>query len=62
MGVELSRFVEPDLEDIADYIAQDNPERALSFLAEIRAKLVLVGNNPLRIGSGLRSAKKRASQ
>jgi toxin ParE1/3/4 len=47
MRVELSRFIEPDLEAIADYIAQDNPERALSFLAEIRAKLVLVGNNPL---------------
>jgi toxin ParE1/3/4 len=47
MRVELSRFIEPDLEAIADYIAQDNPERALSFLAEIRAKLILVGNNPL---------------
>lgn len=47
MRIQLSRFVEPDLEAIADYIAQDNPERALSFLAEIRAKLVLVGNDPL---------------
>jgi toxin ParE1/3/4 len=41
MRIELSRFIEPDLEAIADYIAQDNPERALSFLAEIRAKLAL---------------------
>jgi toxin ParE1/3/4 len=47
MRIELSRFVEPDLEAIADYIAQDNPERALSFLAEIRDKFALVGNNPL---------------
>jgi toxin ParE1/3/4 len=47
MPIELSRFVEPDLEAIADYIAQDNPERALSFLAEIRAKLVLIESNPL---------------
>jgi toxin ParE1/3/4 len=46
MRVELSRFVAPDLEAIADYIAQDNPERAISFLREIRDKLVFVGENP----------------
>jgi plasmid stabilization system protein ParE len=47
MRVELSRFVEPDLEANADYIAQDNPERAVSFLQEIRTKLALVGQRPL---------------
>jgi toxin ParE1/3/4 len=46
MRVELSRFVAPDLEAIADYIAQDNPERAVSFLREIRDKLGFVGQNP----------------
>lgn len=47
MRVEFSSFIEGDLDAIADYIAQDNPMRALSFLAEIRAKLHAVGNHPL---------------
>lgn len=38
MRVELSSFIETDLEVIADYIAQDNPVRALTFIQEIRAK------------------------
>ena len=36
MRVELSSFIESDLEAIADYIAQDNPMRAVSFIREIR--------------------------
>lgn len=31
-----SVFAELDLEEIADYIARDNPRRALSYLREIR--------------------------
>jgi toxin ParE1/3/4 len=45
--VVFSSFVESDLDAIADYIAQDNPTRAISFLAEIRAKLREVANRPL---------------
>jgi plasmid stabilization system protein ParE len=47
MLVELSSFIENDLEAIADYIAQDNPMGAVSFIREIRVELRLVGQNPL---------------
>jgi toxin ParE1/3/4 len=47
MRLELSGFVEGDLDTIADYIAQDNPTRAVSFLHEIRAQILAVGQNPL---------------
>ena len=35
MIVELTAAVEADLESIGDYIAQDNPIRALSFVREL---------------------------
>lgn len=38
MRLELSRFIEPDLDEIAAYIAKDNPRRALTFIREIRGK------------------------
>ena len=47
MRVELSSFIEDDLDTIADYIAQDNPTRALSFIREIRVQIRAVGQNPL---------------
>lgn len=47
MRVEISRFIEGDLDEIADYIAQGNPVRAMSFLREIRAKIRAVGQEPL---------------
>ena len=46
MRIELSGFVEGDLEAIADYIAQDNPSRAVSFIQEIGAKIETIGQNP----------------
>lgn len=39
MRLELSPVVERDLEEIADWIAEDNPSRALSFIREIRDEL-----------------------
>lgn len=33
-----SAYAELDLEEIADYIARDNPRRALSYISEIRAR------------------------
>ena len=60
MPVELSRFVEGDLDAIADYIAQDNPTRAVTFIQEISAQIHAVGKNPLiyqlrpEIGEGAR--------
>lgn len=36
MRLELSRYVEDDLDAIADFIAQDNPSRAVTFIQDIR--------------------------
>ena len=47
MRVEFSPFVENDLEAIGDYIARDNPTRAVTFIRELREKLRFVGQNPL---------------
>lgn len=38
MRLELSRYVEDDLDAIADFIAQDNPSRAVTFIQDIRKK------------------------
>ncbi len=35
MGVLFTPLAETDLEQIGDYIAQDNPARALTFMQEI---------------------------
>lgn len=35
-----------DLIDIGDYIALDNPPRAASFVAEIEAKIIEIGERP----------------
>jgi len=43
----LSSFIESDLEAIADYIAQDNPERAVSFIGEIRREFRQIERNAL---------------
>ena len=46
MRVELSVYVEPDLDEIAAYIAADNPARAVSFIDEITERFKLIGENP----------------
>jgi toxin ParE1/3/4 len=49
-----------DLDDIAEYIARDNPQRALSFIDELRERCTLLTafpeNAPLRrdIAEGIR--------
>ena len=35
MRLEISRFIEGDLDDVASYIAQDNPHRAVTFNQDI---------------------------
>lgn len=35
-----------DLEEIADYIARDNPARAASFIAELAAKCRIIAETP----------------
>jgi toxin ParE1/3/4 len=58
----IAKQAEYDLGDIADYIARDNPERALSFTQEIRKQFNEVAERPLSFqshdewGVGLRSA------
>jgi plasmid stabilization system protein ParE len=62
MRLELSRFVEGDLEAIADFIAEDNLERAVSFIRQIRHEILGIGKRPLlyrlrpEIGEGARLA------
>jgi plasmid stabilization system protein ParE len=48
MNVHLSAEAEQDLERIADYIARDNPPRAVSFLQELRVKCLALADMPER--------------
>jgi toxin ParE1/3/4 len=46
MRVEFSLDVEEDLDEIAAYIAVDNPRRAVTFVREIREQIDRIGNAP----------------
>lgn len=46
MRVVSSPKAEGDLEEIGDYIARDNPVRALTFLEELRATCLAIAENP----------------
>jgi plasmid stabilization system protein ParE len=48
MIVRLTREAERDLEAIADRIAKDNPERALSFVQELRESCLGLADFPER--------------
>jgi plasmid stabilization system protein ParE len=48
MIVHLSAEAEYDLEVIGDFIARDNPARALSFLRELRSKCLGLADMPER--------------
>ncbi len=48
MIVHLSAEAEYDLETIGDYIARDNPARALSFLQELRSSCLGLTDMPER--------------
>jgi toxin ParE1/3/4 len=60
--VEVAPAARDDLRGIALYIAEDNPERAESFVAELEAGFAALGERPLSfpekddISPGLRSA------
>jgi toxin ParE1/3/4 len=62
MRVVISVAAETDLEGIADYIARDNPRRALSYVGEIRAYCHSLGISPRayaavdELSAGLRRA------
>ncbi|MBS0464617.1 MAG: type II toxin-antitoxin system RelE/ParE family toxin [Proteobacteria bacterium] len=61
MRLTFTPLAEQDLEAIADYIAADNPVRALSFVRELRAQCQRITLNPpgyrlrLELGDGIRS-------
>ena len=46
MIVHISAEAEADLESIGDYIARDNPVRAVSFIRELRAKCMNLADVP----------------
>ena len=46
MKVGFSRNAERDLEESGDWIAQDNPNRAVSFVAELREACRAIGSSP----------------
>jgi len=46
MQVDITDEAEADLEEIADYIALDNPDHAVSFALELRASALALGNMP----------------
>lgn len=48
MIVHLTAEAEFDLETIGDFIARDNPKRALSFLRELRWKCLALADMPER--------------
>jgi toxin ParE1/3/4 len=48
MIVHLSAEAAYDLETIGDYIARDNPARALTFLQELRSKCLGLADMPER--------------
>ena len=61
MRVVLSNQAEIDLEEIGDYIAEDNPVRAVSFVREMREHFQQIAKAPLaytqrpELGDGVRS-------
>lgn len=60
--VGFSARAEADLEDIGDYIAQDNPRRAASFVRELRRRCERMAEQPRanrareEFGPGVRAA------
>lgn len=45
--VRLTPLAEAELEGIADYIARDNPRRALSFVQDLRDRCLSLADMPL---------------
>lgn len=47
MQLVLKPLAEQDLEAISDYIARDNPARAISFVRELRDQCKRIASNPV---------------
>ncbi|MEA3000928.1 MAG: toxin ParE1/3/4 [Sphingomonadales bacterium] len=48
MRVRITRSAERDLDEIAAWIAAENPSRAASFVRELREKCLNLGSQPKR--------------
>ena len=48
MRVRFTRPADADLEEIGDWIAKDDPERAASFVADLRRAAVSLSSHPKR--------------
>ena len=46
LKIEYSKKAEFDLEDIADFIAKDSKNRALSYLSKMQELIELISQNP----------------
>ena len=57
MSVVFSPAARDDLVEIALFIAEDNPKRALSFVDELEDKGQVVGRSPTSARSAQNSAK-----
>jgi len=61
MRIIITPLAEHDLESIGDYIARDNPARAITFVRELRGQCETIASNPLgyrqrqELGDGIRS-------
>jgi toxin ParE1/3/4 len=61
MTVHFSKQAERDLEEIGDYIAADNPHRAVTFIQELRVHCARIADAPLahvarpELGDAIRS-------
>jgi toxin ParE1/3/4 len=61
MRISISPRAERDLESIGDYIADDNPARAVSFVTELRDQCAAISKAPRacrvrpELGEGIRS-------
>jgi len=60
MRLEFSPRVESDLDSIAEFIAEESPQRAIAFIREVWRKILKIGEQPLlyrlrpEIGEGAR--------
>jgi plasmid stabilization system protein ParE len=59
MLLRLSPCVPGDLEEIAEYIAQDSPRHAARMLRLLHTRMKEIAQQPRFIGCGLRLARKR---
>ena len=57
MRLELSRYIESDLEAIAEFIAEDNPRRALSFIRDIKQKIDRIAEQPFALSAPARDRR-----